>query len=130
MNNVTLIGRLTKDATVRYTTGDKPMAIARFTLAVDREGKKDEADFISCVAFGKTAEFVEKYVNKGRLIGIVGHIQTGSYEKDGKKVYTTDVIADRIQGLEAKKVNDEPVKEDVPATPEGFERLTDDDIPF
>lgn len=95
MNTVILKGRLTKDPSVRYTQGQEQMAIARYTLAVNRKGKKDEADFISCVCFGKSAEFAEKYLKKGQEILVTGRIQTGSYDgKDGQKVYTTDVIVD------------------------------------
>ena len=96
MNQVCLIGRLTADREVRYTQGEKPTAVARYTLAVDRIYKKDgepTADFIRCVAFGKNAEFAEKYMFKGRRFGVTGSIQTGSYQnKDGQTVYTTDVI--------------------------------------
>lgn len=98
MNKVILMGRLTRDPQVRYTQGQDPMAIARFTLAVDKRGRKQEgqqdADFPSCVAFGKSAEFVEKYVHQGTKIVLTGRIQTGSYtNKDNIKVYTTEVIA-------------------------------------
>lgn len=106
MNHVTLIGRLTKDSETRYTQGEKPMCIARFTLAVDRRFKKQgeqSADFISCVAFGKTGEFIEKYCKKGTKLGVVGHIQTGSYtNKDGQKVFTTDVAVDEAEFAESK----------------------------
>ena len=93
MNKVILMGRLTRDPQVRYTQGQDPMAIARFTLAVDKRGRKQEgqqdADFPSCVAFGKSAEFVEKYVHQGTKIVLTGRIQTGSYtNKDNIKVYT------------------------------------------
>lgn len=101
INVVMLIGRLTKDADVR--AGEK--TIAKFSVAVNRM-KKDEADFLNCVAFGKTAEVVEKYTHKGSRVGIRGRIQTGSYEKDGRKVYTTDIIVDEIQLLDPK--SDEP----------------------
>ena len=95
MNKVILMGRLTRDPQVRYTQGQDSMAIARFTLAVDRRGRKQEgqqdADFPSCVAFGKSAEFVEKYVHQGTKIVLTGRIQTGSYtNKDNIKVYTTE----------------------------------------
>ena len=98
MNKVILVGRLTRDPDVRYSQGEQSMAIARFSLAVDRRFKRDgdnqSADFISCVAFGKTAEFIEKYVHKGTKLVLEGRIQTGSYtNKDGVKVYTTDVVA-------------------------------------
>ena len=106
MNKVTLIGRSTKDADVRYSQGDKPMAIARISLAVDRKFKQEgqpTADFINCIAFGKTAEVIEKYVVKGTKIAVVGHIQTGSYtNKDGQKVYTTDVVIDELEFCESK----------------------------
>lgn len=106
MNNVNLMGRLTKDPDVRYTPGQN-MAVARFTLAVDRRRVKDDgtrdADFISCVAFGKTAEVAEKYFKKGTKLAIRGHIQTGSYQKqDGSRVYTTDVVVDEAEFAESK----------------------------
>lgn len=104
MNRVCLCGRLTKDPDVRYTQGAEPMAIARYTLAVDRR-KKDEnsADFISCVAFGKSAEFAEKYLHKGIKIAVEGRIRTGSYtNKDGKKIYTTDVVVESTEFAESK----------------------------
>ncbi|MBQ0111859.1 MAG: single-stranded DNA-binding protein [Bacteroidales bacterium] len=106
MNKVQLVGRLVRDAEVRYTSGDSPMAIARWTVACDRRIKKDgeqNADFIQCIAFGKTAEFIERYFFKGNKIGIVGRIQTGSYEnKDGQKVYTTEVLAEEVEFVESK----------------------------
>lgn len=133
MNKVQLVGRLTKDAEVRYSQGDSQMAIARFTVAVDRRGKNNEADFISCVAFGKTAEFIEKYFSKGNRIGICGHIQTGSYtDKDNKKVYTTDVIADEAEFVESKS-SAEQVKEQPKVDENGFMNIPDDideDLPF
>ena len=104
MNVVTLTGRLVKDPEVRYTNGG--MSVAKFTVAVDRDFKKEggqTADFPSVVAFGKTAEFIEKYFHKGKRIEIVGRLQTGSYEKDdGTKVYTTDVLAERVGFGESK----------------------------
>lgn len=109
MNKVTLIGRSTKDADVRYSQGEKPMAIASFSLAVDRKFKQEgqpTADFINCKAFGKTAEVIEKYVIKGTKIAVCGHIQTGSYtNKDGQKVYTTDVVVDELEFCESKSSN-------------------------
>ena len=103
MNKVVLMGRLTRDPEVRYSQGEAPMAIARYTLAVNRRTKKEEADFISCITFGKSAEFAEKYLKKGSKIAIGGHIQTGSYtNKDGQKVYTTDVIVDEHEFAESK----------------------------
>lgn len=106
MNKVLLMGRLTRDAEVRYSQGENTMAIARYNLAVDRVGAKDgqpSADFISCVAFGKNAEFAEKFLKKGMKIAIEGRIQTGSYtNKDGQKVYTTDVIVEHHEFCESK----------------------------
>lgn len=100
MNNVVLMGRLTKDPDIRRTNDGT--AIGRFTLAVDRM-KKDEADFIGCVTFGKTAEFAEKYLKKGTKIAGSGRIQTGNYtNKEGQKVYTTDVILERLEFAESK----------------------------
>ena len=105
MNKVILMGRLTKDPAVRYTEGNEP--IARYTLAVDRR-KRNEADFISCVVFGKGAEFAAKYLKKGTKIAVTGHIQTGSFtNKDGVKVYTTDVVAEDQEFAESKKTQEE-----------------------
>ena len=105
MNYVALIGRLTREPDIKES-GE--MKIARYTLAVDRKGKKDEADFIPCVCFGKTAEFVENYLHKGMKIAVDGRIQTGSYtNKDGKKVYTTDVIVNSHEFCESRKDNDD-----------------------
>lgn len=100
MNKVILMGRLTRDPEVRYTQGSDPMAIARYTLAVDRRGKKDggeaTADFIQCVAFRNNAEFAEKYLRQGTKIAITGRIQTGSYnDREGRKVYTTRLLLRR-----------------------------------
>ncbi len=106
MNKVILMGRLTRDPDVRYTQGDKSTCIARYTLAVDRRYKRDgeqNADFISCVAFGKSGEFVEKYCRKGTKLAVSGRIQTGSYtNKDGVKVYTTDVVVEEHEFAESK----------------------------
>ena len=104
VNSVVLIGRLTRDPELRYTTGGNQMAIAKFSIAVDRpvrQGEERKADFPRITVFGKQAENCEKYLAKGRMVGIQGRIQTGSYpDKDGKTVYTTDVIADRVEFLE------------------------------
>lgn len=107
MNKAILIGRLTRDPEVRYSQGENPMAFARFTLAVDRRfrkaGEQGETDFIGCVAFGKQAEFVEKYFRQGMKMVLVGRIQTGSYtNKEGQKVYTTDIVAEEIEFAESK----------------------------
>ncbi|MEI1256013.1 single-stranded DNA-binding protein [Blautia sp. JLR.GB0024] len=106
MNKVILIGRLTRDPEVRYSAGENSMAIARYTIAVDRRFKRDgeaTADFIGCVAFGRQAEFAEKYFRQGIKIAIGGRIQTGSYvNKDGVKVYTTDVVIEDQEFAESK----------------------------
>ena len=108
MNKAILMGRLTRDPEIRYSQGENTMAVARFTLAVDRrykrEGTADQnADFISCVAFGKTAEFMEKYTRQGTKLVIEGRIQTGNYtNKDGNKVYTTDVVVENVEFAESK----------------------------
>lgn len=108
MNSVQLVGRLTRDPEVRYT--DSGTSVARFCVACDRrinrEGE-DSADFISCVAFGQKAEFLEKYFSKGKRIGLNGRIQTGSYtNKDGKKIYTTDVIVENVEFVESRNSGD------------------------
>ena len=107
MNKVILMGRLTRDPEVRYSQGEASTAIARFSLAVDRrfkrEGEDQTADFINCVAFGRTAEFMERYARKGTKFVVEGRIQTGSYtNKDGQKVYTTDVVVENIEFAESK----------------------------
>lgn len=106
MNKVILMGRLTREPDVRYSQGENPMAIARYTLAVDRRFKRDgeqTADFIGCVAFARQAEFVEKYLHQGTKVVVTGRIQTGSYtNKDGQKVYTTDVVAEDHEFAESK----------------------------
>lgn len=123
MNSVNLIGRLTKDPEIRYTGDQK--AVAKFTIAVDDGyGDAKKTNFISIVVFGKQAENCERFLAKGKLVGISGKIQTGSYEKDGRKVYTTDVVANNVYFLEwgekASKDND---------IPEGFSQITED-VPF
>ena len=106
MNKVILMGRLTRDPDVRYSQGESASAVARFTLAVDRRFKRDgdaTADFINCVSFGKAAEFAEKYLRQGVKIAVTGRIQTGSYtNKDGVKVYTTDVVVEEQEFAESK----------------------------
>lgn len=124
MNITVLIGRLTKDPEVRYTTEAIPTAVCNFTLAVDRIG--EGADFIPCVAFGKTAENIGKFMSKGRQMGIRGHIHTGSYEKDGQKRYTTDVIVERAEFVGSKT---EKPQEQL-TIPEGYEVIDDDQVPF
>ena len=107
MNRAILMGRLTRDPEVRYSSGERSMAIARYTLAVDRgfkrggDSSEQTADFIPCVAFDKAGEFAERYFRQGMRVLVSGRIQTGSYtNKDGVKVYTTDVVADRVEFLE------------------------------
>ena len=107
MNKVQLVGRLTRDPEIRYSQGENATATARFSVAVNRRFKNSDgnydADFINCVAFGKSAEFVEKYFKKGMAIGLTGRIQTGSYtNKDGQKVYTTDVVVEETEFVESK----------------------------
>lgn len=107
MNKVQLVGRLTRDPEIRYSQGENATATARFSVAVNRRFKNSEgnydADFINCVAFGKSAEFVEKYFKKGMAIGLTGRIQTGSYtNKDGQRVYTTDVVVEETEFVESK----------------------------
>lgn len=136
MNNVTLIGRCTKDPEIRYSNNDNNTCIARYTLAVDRRGKDAGADFINCTAFGRSGEFAEKYLHKGTKIAVIGHIQTGSYTKqDGTKVYTTEVIVDQHEFVESKQqvpatqpvyeyqaaYNDAPVGDGFMQIPEGVD---------
>lgn len=134
MNNVSLIGRLTRDPEVRYTQDQ--MAVARFSVAIDRpvsSGKEKQTDFPNVVVFGRQAENCERFLSKGRLVGIQGRIQTGSYtNKDGNKVYTTEVVANRVEFLDW---GDRPSGAAAPARqdddiPAGFEALEDEDIPF
>ena len=121
MNRVILMGRLTKDPEVRYTKDQ--MAVARYTLAVDRRNK--EADFISCVVFGKGGEFAEKYLKKGTKIAVSGRIQTGSYtNKEGRKVYTTEVVVEDQEFAESKGSQGGQIEQD------GFMDIPADDNPF
>lgn len=126
MNEVVLIGRTTKDIELRYTQSQT--AVARFTLAVDRHDKDKGCDFISCIAWGKTAENMDKYVSKGNRVAVSGRIQTGSYtNKDGNKVYTTDVVAERVEFIETKGKSAPDTDED------GFMHMpdgTDEELPF
>ena len=138
MNKVILMGRLTRHPEVRYTQGDNAMAIARYSLAVDRRFKRDgepDADFINCVAFGKAGEFAEKYLKKGTKIAVVGRIQTGSYtNKDGQKVYTTDVVVEEQEFAESKNSGSSDNNQSAPANkntdfmniPDGI----DEELPF
>lgn len=146
MNKVVLMGRLTRDPEIRYSQNGDQMCIARYTLAVDRKFKKQgdsqTADFINCIAFGKSAEFAEKYLKQGTKIAVTGRIQTGSYtNKDGNKVYTTDVVVEEHEFCESKNANNSNGNQrpdlanasnqpssgnDFMSIPEGIE----DDLPF
>ncbi|MBU5481868.1 single-stranded DNA-binding protein [Blautia sp. MSJ-19] len=148
MNKVILMGRLTRDPEVRYSQGDNATAVARFTLAVDRRIKRDNeasVDYINCVSFGRSAEFAEKYFRKGTKIVVAGRIQTGSYtNKDGQKVYTTDIVIEEQDFAESKATsqqnnsgngqntsNNRQAQQPKPQTsPDGFMSADDDDLPF
>jgi len=139
MQKYIAIGRLTKDIELKYTTGENSTAVARFTIAVDRKIKKDgeqNADFISCVAFGKTAEFIQKYFTKGSKIVVVGRITTGSYtNKDGQKVYTTDVTVEEVEFAESKSSGNHESSKIVEkgTINDGYVNLSDidtDELPF
>lgn len=132
MNKVILMGRLTREPEVRYLQGESQTAVARYTLAVNRTFKRDgepDADFINCVAFGRAAEFAEKYLKKGSRILISGRIQTGSYtDRDGRKVYTTDVIVETQEFTESKQ---QEKREET--SPDGFMNIPDgidEQLPF
>lgn len=142
MNNVVLIGRLTRDPEVRYIS-ESQMAVATFTVAIDRPvraGQEKKTDFPRVTVFGRQAENCERFLAKGRLVGIQGRIQTGSYtNKDGQTVYTTDVVADRVEFLEwgdkngqqsANQGNPQSTQNNPQGIPDGFGPLQDDDIPF
>ena len=144
MNKVILMGRLTRDPEVRYSQGENATAIARYTLAVDRRfnrgGDENSADFIGCVAFGKSAEFAERYLHKGTKIVVTGRIQTGSYtNKDGIKVYTTEVTVEEQEFAESKaesEANKTSNQQSVPtnaSSGDGFINVPDDipeELPF
>lgn len=144
MNKVILMGRLVRDPEVRYSQGTEPLAVARFTLAVNRRYKKQgelEADFISCTAFGKSGEFVEKYFKKGQLVSVVGRLQVRSWEdKDGNKRWSTDVIVEETYFAESKSSFEQRIgvapKADMQnySDTAGFypidESIEDDDLPF
>ena len=144
MNKVILMGRLTRDPEIRYSSGDSQTAIARYTLAVDRrfkrQGDEQTADFINCVVFGKGAEFAENYLHQGTKIVATGRIQTGSYtNKDGQKVYTTDVVVEEQEFAESKNASGEsgfqPASRPQPsaAIGDGFMNIPDgidEELPF
>lgn len=136
MNKCILIGRLVRDPEIRWTQGQESMCVAKFTLAVDRKTKKEgeqSADFISCTAFKKSAEFIEKYIKKGTKIALEGRWQTGSYtNKEGAKIYTNDCIVEQVEFAESKA--SESKQETAPTAPQddGFMNIPDevDEIPF
>ena len=152
MNKVILMGRLTRDPDVRVSTGERSMSIARYTLAVDRRGRRSDngeqtADFISCVAFDRAAEFAEKYLHQGTKVVVTGRIQTGSYtNKDGQKVYTTDVVVEDQEFAESKNsaasndggyngggYNSAPARPQPAAATDGFMNIPDgidEELPF
>lgn len=108
MNKIILMGRLTRDPEIRYSQGSNPMAVARYSLAVDKKKKRDDgitADFFRIVAFGRLAEFAEKYLHKGTKILLSGHVQTGTYEKDGVKMPFFEVVAEEQEFAESKNAN-------------------------
>lgn len=145
MNKVVLMGRLTRDPEIRFSNSQNPVAIANFSLAVNRRYKRDgepEADFFDCVAFGKTAEVLEKYVTKGTQIGIVGHLQSRTWDdKEGKKRKTIEVMVEELHFCGSKKESQSTGRPEEPTsapaaegTPEGFfpiqEGAVDEDLPF
>lgn len=139
MNKVILMGRLTRDPEVRYSQGENSTAVGRYTLAVDRRYKRDgdaqTADFISCVVFGRNAEFTEKYLRKGTKITVAGHLQTGSYtDKNGYKVYTTDVVVDEQEFAESKAAGSSEQPKPTPSDyGDGFMDIPDgidEELPF
>ena len=142
MNKVVLMGRLTRDPEVRYSQGENALAVARYTLAVDRRFKRDgeqSADFINCVVFGKSAEFTERYFRQGMRVVVSGRIQTGSYtNRDGVKVYTTDVVVEEQEFAESKNASTQSYQTSPAAAPrvdagDGFMNIPDgidEELPF
>lgn len=137
MNKVILIGRLTKDPETRYSQGQSSTCITRYNLAVDRQFKRDgeqTADFLNCVAFGKQGEFAEKYLKKGTKIAVTGRLQTGSYtDRDGKKIYTTDVVVESHEFAESKKEGDQSQQTSPFGSIDGFMSIPDgidEELPF
>ena len=140
LNNVVLIGRIVNDLEIKKTGSGK--SVLKFRVAVNRKFNKDEADFINCIAWDKTADFMSNYLNKGSLVSIEGRIETGNYkDKDGKTIYTTDVVVDRLQALESRKQreeyqnnnhyqnNDSSTKNSVSDNEPTLD-ITSDDLPF
>lgn len=135
MNVCTLIGRLTSDPDLKYTSGQNQIAIATFTLAVDRmvkAGQQKQADFIRIKVFGKTAENCDRFLSKGSKCGVIGSIQTEDYEKEGRKIYYTEVIARNVEFLDSRgKRNDSIENVQPPQLPDsGFQEISDEDIPW
>jgi single-strand DNA-binding protein len=118
MNLTILTGRMTRDPELKYAQGGK--SYCRFSIAVDRPFKKDDVDFINCVAFGKTAELICEYMRKGSKLGIQGRLQMNRYEVDGKKITTYEVIVDQIEFLDSKKTQEAPQKQQEPETTEDY----------
>ena len=134
MNKVTQMGRITKDIEVRYSQAAEPLAVAKFSIAVPRKFKRQnepDCDFFNCVAFGKTAENINKFFAKGRMICVIGSLKNGEYEKDGRKVYTTDIVVEEFYFTGEKKADGEmqgqSVAQQFSATSEPVEQ---DDLPF
>lgn len=137
MNKVIIMGRLVRDPDIRYSQGENASCIARYTLAVDRKYKRDNeptADFINCIAFGKLGEFAEKYLHKGTKIAVTGRIQTGSYtNKDGQKVYTTDVVVEEQEFCESKSQQSNNQQQTPPSVGTDFMNIPDgieNELPF
>ena len=143
MNKVILMGRLTRDPEVRYSQGSEPLAVARYSLAVNRRFKRQgepDADFINCVSFGKAGEFAEKYFRKGQMVGVVGRLQVRSWEdQSGQKRWSTDVVVEEQYFAESKSASESnrntfEAPKQRPATDDGFypidESIEDDDLPF
>ena len=140
MNKIILMGRLTRDPEVRYSQGDSSTAVARYTLAVDRRFKRDNepsADFIPCVVFGRSGEFAEKYFRQGMRVSVSGRIQTGSYtNKDGVRVYTTEVIVEEQEFAESKAASQQNQQNSdgpIPSSNDGFMNIPDgidESLPF
>lgn len=139
MNHVSIVGRMCAEPEVRYTQGDNALCIASFTVAIDRRNRNAEqtADFPNCVAFGKTAEFIEKYFHKGMRIGGTGRIQTRNYEgRDGKKVYVTEIVLEQVEFVESKQqAGQQSKRQTAPPSDslDGFMNIPDDmeeELPF
>lgn len=129
MNKIILMGRLTREPEVRYTSGEKSMAVAKFSLAVDRKGKNEGTDYFNCTSFGKQGEFVEKYLKKGTKVVLTGHLQNDNYtNKNGEKVYAVQIITEEVEFAESKSKDDPQPQpdDDFVNVPDGIE----DSLPF